>query len=105
MEYTAGSAQTIAFLKREAYSVLDLRASTSDLPEQLDISAEAPSSNTQATSNDLSCQMQVVNLGYVGKDQNIFELASTYMDHSFLPLFTDYKKRTSQAADGPSSGG
>ena len=47
--------------------------------------------------------MQVVNLGYVGKDQNIFELASTYMDYSFLPLFTDYKKRTSQLGEGQTS--
>jgi hypothetical protein len=46
---------------------------------------------------DLSSQLQVINLGYMGQDSNIFELASTYVDFSFLPLFQDYKTKSSGA--------
>ena len=56
---------------------------------------------------DLSSQIQVINLGYVSQDQNLFELASNYVDFSFIPLFTDYKNKTqaptantSEAASG-----
>ena len=35
-----------------------------------------------------------MNLGYLGQESNIFELASTYVDFSFLPLFHDYKNKT-----------
>jgi hypothetical protein len=38
-------------------------------------------------------------LGFLGQESNIFELASTYVDFSFLPLFTDYKTKTSNTAD------
>jgi len=41
-----------------------------------------------------------VNLGYLGQDSNIFELASTYFDFSFMPLFTDYKNKTQVSASG-----
>lgn len=40
---------------------------------------------------DLSSQLQVVNLGFLGQESNIFELAQTYINQSFLPLFQDYK--------------
>lgn len=43
---------------------------------------------------DLSSQLQVINLGYIGPDSNIFELASTYVDFSILPLFQDYKSKS-----------
>jgi hypothetical protein len=33
----------------------------------------------------------VLNLGYVGEDSNIFELAVNYVEHSFIPLFSTYK--------------
>jgi dynein heavy chain 1 len=45
----------------------------------------------------------VINLGYIGQDSNIFELAATYVDFSILPLFQDYKSKSvgagSQGAD------
>lgn len=31
----------------------------------------------------------------MGQDSNIFELASTYVDFSFLPLFQDFKAKSS----------
>lgn len=41
----------------------------------------------------------MINLGYLGEDSNIFELAATYVEYSFLPLFQTYKKK-STSADG-----
>lgn len=45
----------------------------------------------------------MINLGYIGQDSNIFELAATYVDFSILPLFQDYKSKSvgagSQGAD------
>jgi hypothetical protein len=37
----------------------------------------------------------VVNLGFLGQESNIFELAQNYVNQSFLPLFQDYKKQPS----------
>ena len=54
----------------------------------------------------MSSQIQVINLGYVGQDSNIFELASTYVDFSFTPLFKDYQtKKQSSSAGGDQSQG
>ena len=47
------------------------------------------SDGSRATS--LSCQLQILNLGYIGEDSNIFELAATYVEYSMLPLFNTYK--------------
>lgn len=104
VEYRSGSAQTIAFLKREMYTVLDLKSAGADTLQSLDISL-ASSQQTAHSTVDLSNQLQVVNLGYLGKKSNIFELASTYVDFSFLPLFTDFKAKSSgqSGAGGASS--
>lgn len=43
----------------------------------------------------------MVNLGYIGEDFNIFELAATYVEYSLLPLFNSYKTTSkSQANSG-----
>jgi hypothetical protein len=49
---------------------------------------------------DLSHQLQVINLGYLGRESNIFELASTYVDFSILPLFNDFKSKSAQKDAG-----
>lgn len=87
VEHLGNNAHTLAFLKREPYSVLDL-AQGSDQPP------------------DLSNQLQVINLGYIGEDASIFEVASTYVEYSFLPLFHSYKQAPgSQTEAGKSSTG
>ena len=63
VECLGTNAQIIAFLKREEFSQLDFDGNT-NLPSQL----------------------QVVNLGYQGESSNLFELVSTYMNYSFMPL-------------------
>lgn len=55
---------------------------------------------SSASMVDLSSQLQIVNLGYLGQESNIFELASTYVDFSFLPLFTDFKTKSGSSAAG-----
>jgi hypothetical protein len=61
----------VAFIKRESFEVMDLKME--DAAEQI-------------------CkQVQVINLGYVGEDFNIFELAANYVEYSFTPLFNSYK--------------
>ncbi len=37
----------------------------------------------------------MLNLGYVGEDSNIFELAVNYVEYSFIPLFSTYKTSSS----------
>lgn len=97
VEYFGNGAQTIAFLKREDYSVLDLKTEP-DLEKLLDQTVNSQSQKTAIDFNedrtDLSVQLQVANLGYLGQDSNIFELASTYVDFSFLPLFQDFKTKS-----------
>ena len=88
VEYLGQTAQTIAFLKRESYSVLDLKTEPAEDPEMLENTESQPDVIPQV---DLSHQLQIVNLGYLGTESNIFELASTYVDFSFLPLFSDFK--------------
>jgi hypothetical protein len=80
IQYLGQVAHTIAFLKREAYSVLDIKQS------------ENP--------KHLSGQLQVINLGYMGEDATIFELATTYVEYSFLPLFNAYKQGGSKTTIG-----
>lgn len=96
------NAQSVAFLKREDYAKLELSSEMS-LDNVLDAALNnsesseaggASGSQTTQASNDLSAQIQVINLGYLGQDSNIFELASTYVDFSFMPLFTDFKSKT-----------
>lgn len=50
----------------------------------------------------VSKQLQLLNLGYIGEDFNIFELAATYVEYSLLPLFNSYK--TSKATQADKSG-
>lgn len=101
IEYLGPTAQTIAFLKREDFAKLDL-ASGMDLDKVLETGLTSQDSQAAPTGDhsDLSSQIQVVNLGYLGQDSNIFELASTYFDFSFMPLFTDYKNKTQVSASG-----
>lgn len=42
--------------------------------------------------------MQLLNLGYVGEDSNIFELAVNYVEYSFIPLFSTYKSSSSSSS-------
>ena len=74
------NAHSIAFVKREPYQVLDLKAATSD------------------NMRHLSSQLQILNLGYVGEDSNLFELAVNYVEYSLIPLFNTY--RTSSGKSG-----
>jgi hypothetical protein len=93
------SAQTIAFLKRESYAVLDLKAEQ-DLDKILDLSVSSQIQPGSSMMVDLGSQLQVVNLGYLGQESNIFELASTYVDFSFLPLFQDFKNKSAGSNAG-----
>lgn len=43
--------------------------------------------------------MQVVNLGFVGEDSNVFELAFNYVEYSFIPLFNTYKQAPQTATE------
>jgi hypothetical protein len=70
VHYYGPMAHTIAFLKRDEFAVLDLTADSE---------------------HHISKQMQVINLGYIGEDFNIFELAATYVEYSLVPLFNSYK--------------
>jgi len=95
VEYLGPNAQTIAFLKREDFAKLDLSASM-DLEKVLEsgITSNESATTPANESIDLASQIQVINLGYLGQDSNLFELASTYVDFSFMPLFQDYKNKT-----------
>ena len=73
VEYLGQTAHSIAFVKREAYSVLELKAVGSE------------------NMRHLSSQLQILNLGFVGEDANIFELAFGYIEYSLIPLFNTYK--------------
>lgn len=82
VQYYGPVAHTIAFLKRESFAVLDLRG--------------------DEAGDHASKQLQLLNLGYVGEDFNIFELAATYVEYSLVPLFNSYK--TSKASMTDKSG-
>jgi dynein heavy chain 1, cytosolic len=58
-----------------------------DLEKVLDTSQATDAKNEEADLIDLSEQIQVINLGYLGQDSNLFELAQNYVDFSFIPLF------------------
>jgi hypothetical protein len=80
VEYQGTSAMTIAFLKREPYKNLILQ-------DQIKAATAGGEDNLDEDHVDISSQLQVINMGYIGQDSNIFELASTYVDFSILPLF------------------
>ena len=64
-------------------------------------SADGTIPNSTETINvDLSCQLQVVNLGFLGRQSNLFELASTYVDYSLLPLFSNFKTKVQTTTGG-----
>jgi hypothetical protein len=46
----------------------------------------------------MSSQLQILNLGYVGEESNIFELAVNYVEYSFMPLFSTYKASSSSSS-------
>lgn len=52
----------------------------------------------------LSRQIQLLNLGYIGEDFTIFELASTYVEHSLLPLFNSFQQTRQNSSSGNASG-
>ena len=112
VEYITQNAQTIAFLKREEFAKLDLKLDM-ELEKVLESAVNQSQSMSEAGQPteervDLSSQIQIINLGYLGQDSNIFELASTYVDFSFLPLFHDYKNKTqikNPGQDQPSGAG
>jgi len=86
VQYFGTAAHTIAFLKRESFALLDLRG--------------------DETGDHTSKQLQLINLGYIGEDFNIFELAATYVEYSLLPLFNSYKTNKGAKNDmGPSAAG
>jgi hypothetical protein len=70
-------------VKREGFLVLELKG---------------------ADSKHLSSQLQVLNLGFVGEDANIFELAVNYVEYSFIPLFATYKNSPASQLDNKKSG-
>lgn len=82
VQYYGPIAHSIAFLKRDAFAVLDLSSDSED---------------------HISKQMQLINLGYIGDDFNIFELAASYVEYSLVPLFNSYKR--SQGGEARSSQG
>ena len=79
VQYYGPIAHTIAFLKRESFAVLNLRGVDAG--------------------DHVSKQLQLLNLGYIGEDFNIFELAGTYVEYSLLPLFNSYKTSKATFAD------
>lgn len=67
IEYMGPNSQTIAFLKREDFAKLDLNQGM-ELEKVLDASITSPDSSQTPgeVHSDLSSQIQVVNLGYLG---------------------------------------
>lgn len=87
MQYYGTVAHTLAFLKRESYTALDLRG--------------------DEAGEHVCKQLQLLNLGYIGEDFSIFELAATYVEYSLLPLFNSYKTSKATLSDkgGPAAAG
>mmetsp|Transcript_20728 Transcript_20728/g.31805 ORF Transcript_20728/g.31805 Transcript_20728/m.31805 type:complete len:147 (+) Transcript_20728:184-624(+) len=85
VSYTGHVAHTVAFLKRDLYEQMDLK--NDDTMEQV------------------GKQVQVINLGYIGEDFNVFELAANYVEYSLVPLFNSYKQTKSTQADKSGAAG
>lgn len=83
VNYHGGTAHTIAFLKRESFPHLELRGDDA---------------------GDVSKQLQMINLGFVGEDFNIFELAATYVEYSLIPVLNSYKLSKGKGDSGTASG-
>ena len=86
VEYLGQSAHSIAFVKRDGFQVLELKSGSTDNVKHL------------------SSQLQVMNLGFVGEDANIFELAVNYVEYSFIPLFNTYKTAPSSSGTDDKAG-
>ena len=84
VQYYGSAAHTLAFLKRESYTALEL-------------------SGGEQAGEQLCKQLQLLNLGYIGEDFNVFELAATYVEYSLLPLFNSYKASKAGQSDKSSS--
>lgn len=80
VQYMGQTAHTIAFLKRESYQTLELKPNGEGV-------------------RHLSSQLQIINLGFIGEDYNIFELATTYVEYSLVPLFNTYKAGGQSSSD------
>jgi hypothetical protein len=77
--YKGGDAQSIAFIKRQRINTIDLHKSKRGVGKQL----------------------QVLNLGFVGEETDLFRLANIYVDNGLIPLFASYKsKKASDEATG-----
>jgi dynein heavy chain 1 len=46
----------------------------------------------------------MINLGYVGEDFNIFELAATYVEYSLIPVLNSYKLSKGKGDSGTAGG-
>ena len=86
VQYLGKTSHVIAFLKRESFQTLELRGTTD-------------------VARHLSSQLQILNLGYIGEDSNIFELAATYVEYSLLPLFNTYKTGSGAQSTSDDKGG
>ena len=85
VQYHGGTAHSIAFLKRESFTHLELRG--------------------DEAGDNVSKQLQLINLGFVGEDFNIFELAATYVEYSLLPVLNSYKTNKGTKSDSGTAGG
>ena len=73
VEHKGPSYAILAFIKREGQGVLEEKS--------------------------LGSQIQIVNLSYISPDSTPFELLHTYMQNSFMPLFTTYKGQSGSAEE------
>jgi dynein heavy chain 1 len=71
--YRGVDAQSIAFIKRQHVSMLNLKDARRGIGKQL----------------------QILNLGYVGEETDLFRLANIYVDNGLIPLFASYKSKKS----------
>ena len=71
--YRGADSQSIAFIKRQNVTVIDLQKGRKRIGKQL----------------------QVFNLGYAGEEIDLFRLANIYIDNGLIPLFSSYKAKKS----------
>lgn len=71
INYRGSDTQSIAFIKRQNISTVNLKESRRGIGKQL----------------------QVLNLGYEGDELELFRLAGIYVDNGLIPLFASYKSK------------
>jgi dynein heavy chain 1 len=74
VNYRGEDAQSIAFIKRQLYPIINLKEGKKAIGRQL----------------------QVINLGYAGEEIELFRMANIYLDNGLIPLFTSYKSKKNQ---------